>query len=100
VVQCYAGASPSQSNMNVSTTESMRASASSSLAAGIVPAAAITDRLTPRCPTRRWMFLPKDAEGVGACDEEGGERANLKHRGCLLRFCLVDVQARDPHVFF
>lgn len=59
----------------------MSASASSSLAAGIAPAAAITDRLAPRsgdaaaagkvAARRRWMLLPKDAEGVGACDEEG-----------------------------
>jgi hypothetical protein len=61
--------------MNVST-ESMSASASSSLAAGIAPAAAITDCLAPPEATRtpppcRWRFLPKDAERVGACDEEG-----------------------------
>jgi hypothetical protein len=61
----------------------MRASASSSLAAGAAAAAAITERLAaPRCgagdaaavkDTGRWLPLPKDAKGAGACDEGGGE---------------------------
>ena len=70
--------------MKVST-ESMSASASSSLAA---PSAAITERLAaPRrgdadaangtSPPRRWLPLPKDAEGAGACDEDDGEEEEV-----------------------
>jgi hypothetical protein len=62
--------------MKVST-ESMSASASSSLVA--TAAAMTTDRLATRfadgtatCPLRRWLF-PKNGKGVGACDEDGGE---------------------------
>ena len=59
--------------MKVST-ESMSASASSSLAA--TAAAMMTDRLATRfvdgtatSPLRRWLF-PENGKGVGACDEE------------------------------
>ena len=72
--------------MKVST-ESMSASASSSLAAtGAAPAAAITDLLTAQfadgaataetSPLRRLLF-PENGKGVGACDEDGGEEEEV-----------------------
>ena len=66
--------------MKVST-ESMSASASSSLAA--TAAAMMTDRLATRfvdgtatSPLRRWLF-PENGKGVGACDEDGGEEEEV-----------------------
>lgn len=73
--------------MNVST-ESIRASASSSFAAGTAAAAAaITGRLTAqfgdaavRLPPVRWL-LPKDADGGSVCDDGVGEEVEGRKAG-------------------